>query len=82
MMDQDRPSDIVDRIDELVDQQLDGGEPHQGVDAGDPTFPRCPHCGRHWHGLPLTVRIAAMYYRGVFDESYRLDEDDSPAAEA
>jgi hypothetical protein len=43
-------SDIVDRIDQLVDEQLAGGEPHTGYDFGDPKYPRCPHCSRHWHG--------------------------------
>lgn len=70
-------SDIVDRIDALVDEQLAAGEARTGFDYGDPTFPRCSHCERHWHGLPITARIAAMYARGEFDEDYRVDDDDS-----
>ena len=69
--------DIIDRIDELVDDQLAGGEPRQGYNFNDPTYPKCPHCSRHWHGLPATERIAEMYAHGQFDESYRVDEDDS-----
>lgn len=69
---------IIDEIDRLVDDQLDGGEPKRGYSFGDPTFPRCWHCGRHEHHLPITARIAAMYARGTFDESYLADEDDSP----
>ena len=68
---------VVDRIDEMVDGQLVAGEPHQGHDFGDPTFPRCPHCVRHWHGLPITERIAAMYALGRFDDDYEFAADDS-----
>jgi hypothetical protein len=71
-------SDIIDDIDALVDDQLAGGEPRSGFDYGDPTYPKCPHCERHWHGLPLTERVAAMYSAGHFDEDYRADQDDSP----
>lgn len=71
-------TDIIDRIDELVTEQMAGGEPHNGFDYGDPGYPRCPHCGRHWHGLPLTERVARMYSVGVFDDDYRTDTDDSP----
>lgn len=70
-------TDIVDRIAELVDEQLAGGEPRTGYDYGDPTFPRCGHCDRHWHGLPITAKIAQMYAWGEFDEDYRADNDDS-----
>lgn len=72
-----RDGDIIDRIDELVDEQMAGGEPRQGYDFNDPTYPRCPHCERHWHGLAITERVAEMYSRGHFDESYRVGEDDS-----
>lgn len=70
--------DIVDEIDRLVDQQMAGGEPWTGFDAGDPTYPKCPHCERHWHGLPITQRIATMYAYGDYDEECRVDTDDSP----
>lgn len=70
--------DIVDDIDALVDEQLAAGEPERGFDFGDPTYPRCPHCDRHWHGLPLTQRVAIMYTLKRFDEDYRAAEDTSP----
>lgn len=70
--------DVVDEIDRLVDEQMAGGEPRQGYNYKDPTYPKCWHCGRHWHGLPVTEEIAKMYARGVFDERYRVDSDDSP----
>lgn len=70
--------DIIDTIDDLVDEQLSGGEPTTGFDFGDPQYPRCcPHCSRHWHGLPITEAVAAMYAVGRFDENYRVDTDDS-----
>ena len=68
-------SDIVDQIDALIDDQLAAGEPHTGFDFGDPTYPRCGHCGRHWHGLPITERIAGMYTLGEYDEDYRSADD-------
>jgi hypothetical protein len=70
-------ADIIDRIDELVDEQLSGGEPRTGYNYGDPTYPRCWHCGRHWHGLPITQRIADMYALGEYDETYSLDRDNT-----
>ena len=70
-------SDIVDRIDALVDDQMAGGEPRTGYDFDDPTYPRCGHCDRHWHGLPITEKIAEMYARGCYDDEYRADSDDS-----
>lgn len=69
--------DIVDEIDALVDEQLAGGESRQGYDYGDPTYPKCPHCDRHWHGLAITERIAKMYRFGYYDEKYVAAEDDS-----
>lgn len=69
--------DLADRIDALVDGQLAGGEPRRGHDFGDPTYPFCPHCDRHWHGLAITERIAGMYALGSFDEDYQLAEDES-----
>lgn len=70
-------SSIVDRIAEMVDGQLLAGEPRQGHDFDDPTYPPCPHCHRHWHGLPITERIAAMYALGRFDDDYAFADDDS-----
>lgn len=58
--------DIVNRI----DAQLAAGEEH-GTSA------MCFHCHRHWHGLPITERVAEMYDKGLFDETYRTDTDTS-----
>ncbi len=66
-------SDIIDRIDALVDEQLAAGEPEGGYESHaaaadpDPDYPRCPHCRRHWHGLRMTERIAHMYRLGQWD---------------
>jgi len=49
-----------------------------GDDAGDPSFPKCPHCERDLHGLPITQKIAKMWSRGQYDEQYSAAEDDSP----
>ena len=69
---------LLDRIDALVDEQLDGGEPETGYDFDDPDFPGCPHCNRDWHGLAITERIERMRLYGVFDVKYKYAEDDSP----
>ena len=69
---------VLDDIDALVDASLESGEPVGGYDYGDPDFPRCGHCDRAWHGLPLTERVAAMYAEGEYDEDYRVADDDSP----
>lgn len=60
-------SDIVDLIGELVDGQLAEGE-HTTADV-------CWHCGRSWHGLPITERVHEMWKKGVYDENYRVNED-------
>lgn len=65
---------IVDAIDALVDEQLaDGPQDDYNADRYD----KCWHCGRHWHGLPITERIAEMYQLGDFDETYSVADDDS-----
>ena len=56
-------SDIIDRIDALIDEQLAAGEPETGYDYGDPDYPECPECGSDWHGLPRT-----RTQFGVYDE--------------
>ncbi|WP_458317127.1 hypothetical protein [Mycolicibacterium brisbanense] len=74
-------TDIIDRIDELVDQQLADGEPRNGYDFGDPDYPDypgCPHCHRQWHGLRITKRIESMRWAREFDPEYSYAEDDSP----
>ncbi|QDF72344.1 hypothetical protein [Mycobacteroides chelonae] len=70
--------DIIDEIDQLVDEQMAGGEPIGGFDYNDPDFPKCPHCDRDFHGIPLTERILEMRHRTGWDENYRVDTDDSP----
>ena len=70
--------DLLERIDSLIDDQLEAGEPERGYNYGDPQFPRCWHCGRHWHGLPVTQKIAEMYSWGTYEEEYRVAGDDSP----
>lgn len=76
--------DLIDRIDELVDEQLSAGEPEGGYESHmaasnpDPQYPRCGHCGRHWHGLPLTSRVAWMYAHRRMDPNYNAADDDSP----
>ena len=67
--------DIVDDIDELVDEQLE--QERSGYDH-NVNQEHCPHCLRHWHGLPLTADVAAMYALGLFDPEYSAINDDSP----
>ncbi|MHA0288288.1 hypothetical protein ACXYX3_17785 [Mycobacterium sp. C3-094] len=75
-------TDIIDRIDQLVDESLAAGEPAGGYEdwnpEPDPDYPRCPHCGRHWHGLPITARIVDMYARRWYDPGYEYASDASP----
>lgn len=70
-------SDIIDEIDQLVDEQMAGGEPIGGYDYGNPNYPKCPHRDRDFHGIPLTERILEMRHLTGWDESYRVDTDDS-----
>ncbi|CPR79393.1 hypothetical protein [Mycobacteroides abscessus] len=71
-------ADIIDEIDQLVDAQMAGGEPENGYDYDNPDYPKCPHCGRDFHGIPLTVRILEMRNITGWDDNYRVDTDDSP----
>lgn len=71
-------TDIIDTIDDVLDTDVgnyDAGEYEIAYLQGD--YERCPRCGRHWHGLPITERIAAMYARGQYDPDYELAEDTS-----
>lgn len=74
----DATRSLLDRIDAIVDEQLDGGEPETGYDFDDPDFPECSHCNRDWHGLAITERIERMRQYGTFDANYKYAEDDSP----
>jgi hypothetical protein len=71
-------SDIIDQIDALIDERLAAGEPAVGYSHGDPQYPKCPHCGRGWHGLKITERIEQMRESGVYDEAYSYADDTSP----
>ena len=71
-------TDLIDRIDALIDEQMADGEPENGYDFGDPDYPGCPHCHRQWHGLRITKRIEAMRWASHFDPEYSYAEDDSP----
>lgn len=71
-------TDLIDRIDALVDEQMADGEPANGYDFGDPDYPGCPHCHRQWHGLRITKRIESMRWSGEFDPEYSYTEDESP----
>lgn len=69
--------DIIDQIDQLVDEQLANYHNRSGYDH-NVNQDTCPHCGRHWHGLPVTQRVANMYRSGRYDPAYVAAEDDSP----
>ena len=68
-------SDIIDDIDALVDSQLRQEPSGYDHNVNQDT---CWHCGRHWHGLPLTARVAGMYELGVYDETYDPSSDTTP----
>lgn len=68
--------DIVDRIDQLVDEQLANYDNRSGYDHNIQQD-KCPHCDMDWHGLAITARIAIMKITG-YDEAYSYAEDDSP----
>ncbi|MCG7592407.1 hypothetical protein [Mycobacterium sp. PSTR-4-N] len=68
-------SDIIDRINELVDGQLQ--QERSGYDHNINQKP-CPNCGREWHGLPLTQHVAQMYAMGRYEPEYIAAQDDSP----
>jgi hypothetical protein len=67
---------LIDDIDRLVDDQLAAGPVD---DYNVNRYDKCWHCGRDWHGMPITERIEVMRIRGTFDEDYRTAEDDSQA---
>ena len=70
--------DIVNVIDQLVDDQIASGE-RSAPDrfGGSAEYPRCSHCDRNWHGLPISERTAKTYKRTEFDEVCRADTDAS-----
>jgi hypothetical protein len=70
------PVDIVDRIDELVNDQLANYDNRSGYDHNI-NEQACPHCGREWHGLKITARIESMRITRCYDEGYRYADDDS-----
>lgn len=54
--------DIIDRIDELVDDQLSRYPQRTGYDH-NANVQTCPHCDEEWHGLPITVLMRDMRAR-------------------
>ncbi|NDK91745.1 hypothetical protein GYA93_19520 [Gordonia desulfuricans] len=72
---------MLDDIDRLVDEQL--AQESSGYDH-NVNQPRCWHCGRDWHGMPLTSRIEYLRMVAAVGYSvdrelaeYRAEEDDS-----
>lgn len=65
-----------DEITDLVDEQLARYDQRTGYDysVGQP---RCGHCGGDEHHLAITERIEEMRDWGLYDETYRYDEDTS-----
>lgn len=71
---------VLDAIDELVDEQMAGGEPETGYDFNDPTYPKCPNpwCHEDWHGLRITQRMQQMRWFREVDPAYDYKTDESP----
>ena len=69
-------SDIIDKIDALVDEQLSAYDSRSGYDH-NVNQERCCHCGREWHGLKITARMESMAAQVAYDEDYRYADDDS-----
>ena len=65
-------------IERMIDEALESGEPPRGYDFGDPTYPKCPHCDRDFHGLPITQKIVEMYDWGHYNEEYSYAKDTTP----
>lgn len=70
-------SDIIDRIDELVDDQLANYDSRSGYDHNI-NQDKCGHCGGDWHGLAITQKIMAMRVTRSYNEDYGYAADDSP----
>ncbi|CAM3809115.1 hypothetical protein ACXYTP_07365 [Tsukamurella ocularis] len=65
-----------DEITDIVDEQLARYDQRTGYDYSIGQ-PRCAHCGSDEHHLAITERIEEMRDWGLYDESYRYDEDTS-----
>lgn len=65
-----------DEITDIVDEQLARYDQRTGYDYSIGQ-PRCAHCGSDEHHLAITERIEEMRDWGLYDETYRYDEDDS-----
>ncbi|NMD55206.1 MULTISPECIES: hypothetical protein [Tsukamurella] len=65
-----------DEITDIVDEQLARYDQRTGYDysVGQP---QCGHCGSDEHHLAITERIEEMRDWGLYDETYRYDEDGS-----
>jgi hypothetical protein len=70
--------DLINGIDQLVDDQIAGGERSAaGRFSGSAEYPRCSHCDREWHGLPVIDHSAKMHKGNEFDKGYRTETDES-----
>jgi hypothetical protein len=68
--------DLVDRIDRLVHDQLANHDNRSGHDS-TVNQDLCPHCGREWHGLPITERMQQMRHARALDPAYSYARDHS-----
>ena len=58
-------SDIIDDIDALINESLAAGPVD---DYTVNRYDKCWHCGRDWHGMPITAHIEAMRRTGRYEE--------------
>lgn len=65
-------------IDELVDDRIACGA-WTALDrfSGAGEYPRCPHCNREWHGLPIINRSAKMQKRRDLVDGCGTEADDT-----
>jgi hypothetical protein len=70
--------DVINGNEQLVEDQVAAGE-WSALDrfSGAAEYPRCSHCDREWHGLPIIDHRAKMRRRSEFDEGYRTETDDT-----
>ncbi len=67
---------MTDDITAFIDAVLADGEPENGYDFGDPTYPMC-RCGEDWHGLPITADMLMMRVISHYDETHSYKSDTS-----
>jgi hypothetical protein len=70
--------DVINGNEQLVEDQVAAGE-WSAVDrfSRSAEYPRCSHCDREWHGLPIIDHRANMRRRSELDEGYRTETDDT-----